>query len=35
MVLSPEAFAGVTQLIQGSIGDGWTELTRRMPELTA
>jgi hypothetical protein len=35
MVLPPEAFVGVKQLIQGSIGDGWTELTRRMPELMA
>ena len=35
MVLPPEAFAGVKQLIQGSIGDGWAELTRRMPELSA
>ena len=35
MVLPPEAFAGVKQLIQGSIGDGWAELIRRMPELAA
>jgi hypothetical protein len=35
MVLPPEAFAGVKQLIQRSIGEGWTELTRRMPELSA
>ena len=35
MVLPPEAFAGVKQLIQRAIGDDWTELTRRMPELTA
>ena len=35
MVLPPAAFAGVKQLIQGSIGDGWAELTRRMPELSA
>ena len=35
MVLPPEAFAGVKQLIQQAIGDDWTELTRRMPELTA
>ncbi len=35
MVLPPEAFAGVAQLIQRAIGDDWTELTRRMPELTA
>ena len=35
MVLPPEAFAGVKQLIQRSIGDDWAELTRRMPELSA
>ena len=35
MVLPPEAFAGVKQLIQRAIGDDWAELTRRMPELTA
>jgi hypothetical protein len=35
MVLPPEAFAGVKQLIQRAIGDDWTELTRRMPELSA
>ncbi len=35
MVQPPEAFAAVTRLIQRAIGDGWTELTRRMPELTA
>ena len=35
MVLPPEAFAGVKQLIQASIGDDWAELTRRMPDLTA
>ena len=34
MVLPPEAFAGVKQLIQRAIGDDWAELTRRMPELT-
>ncbi len=33
MVLPPEAFAGVKQLIQQAIGDDWAELTRRMPEL--
>jgi hypothetical protein len=35
MVLPPEAFAGVRQLIQGAIGDDWAELARRMPELSA
>jgi hypothetical protein len=35
MVLPPEAFAGVKQLIQRAIGDDWAELARRMPELTA
>jgi hypothetical protein len=34
MVLPPEAFAGVKQLIQRAIGDDWAELTRRIPELT-
>ena len=35
MVLPPEAFTGVKQLIQQAIGDDWPELTRRMPELSA
>ena len=35
MVMPPEAFAGVKQLIQQAIGDDWAELTRRMPELSA
>ncbi len=35
MVLPPEAFAGVKQLIRQAIGDDWTELTRRIPELSA
>jgi hypothetical protein len=35
MVLPPEAFGGVKQLIQRAIGDDWAELTRRMPELSA
>jgi Hemerythrin HHE cation binding domain len=35
MVLPPEAFAGVKQLIKKAIGDDWAELTRRMPELQA
>jgi hypothetical protein len=35
MVLPPEVFAGVAQLVRQAVGDDWTELTRRMPELTA
>ena len=35
MVLPPEAFAGVKQLIRQAIGDDWAELTRRIPELSA
>jgi hypothetical protein len=35
LVLPPEAFAGVRQLVQRAIGDDWAELTRRMPELSA
>ena len=35
MVLPPEAFAGVKQLIRQAIGDDWAELTRRMPELAS
>jgi hypothetical protein len=35
MVMPPEAFAGVKQLIQQSIGDDWAELARRIPELEA
>ncbi len=35
MVMSPQAFAGAAQLIRESVGDGWTELTRRIPELGA
>ena len=35
MVMPPEAFAGVKQLIQQAIGDDWAELTRRIPELSA
>jgi hypothetical protein len=33
MVMPPQVFAGVAQLIRASIGDGWTELTRRIPQL--
>ena len=32
-VMPPEAFAGATQLVAASIGDDWSELTRRIPEL--
>lgn len=35
MVMSAEAFAGAAQLIRKSVGDDWTELTRRIPELPA
>ena len=35
MVMPPEAFVGVKQLIQQAIGDDWAELTRRIPELEA
>jgi hypothetical protein len=33
MVMPPPVFAGAKQLIQGAIGDGWAELTRRIPSL--
>src|SRR5436190_9653158 len=33
MVMPPEAFAGATQLVEAAIGDEWSELTRRIPEL--
>lgn len=32
-VMPPQAFAGATQLIGGAVGDDWSELTRRIPEL--
>jgi hypothetical protein len=32
-VLPAPVFTGVTQLVKAAIGDDWTELTRRMPEL--
>ena len=35
MLMPPEVFAGVKQLIQKAVGDDWAELTRRIPELTA
>lgn len=34
-VMPQEAFAGATQLVASAIGDDWSELTRRMPELAA
>ncbi len=33
MLMPADAFAGVRQLIQKSDGDGWFELSRRVPEL--
>jgi hypothetical protein len=33
MVMSAEAFVGVVQLIRKSVGDDWTALTGRIPEL--
>jgi hypothetical protein len=33
MVMPPPAFAGVLQLVQQAIPDGWSELTRRIPGL--
>jgi hypothetical protein len=35
MVLPPEVFAGVSQLVRQAIGDDWSEMTRRIPELPA
>jgi len=35
MVMPPQAFAGLTLLVQEAIGDDWPELTRRVPELEA
>ena len=32
-VMPPEAFAGATQLVANAIGDDWSELTLRIPEL--
>jgi hypothetical protein len=32
-VMPEPAFAGAKRLIQNSIGDGWVELVRRIPEL--
>jgi hypothetical protein len=33
MVMPAPVFAGVKQLIHQAVGDGWTELTRRIPDL--
>jgi hemerythrin-like domain-containing protein len=33
MALPPEAFAGIKAVIQQAVGDGWAELTRRVPTL--
>ena len=35
MVMPPEAFAGAAQLVRQAVGEGWVELTRRIPELEA
>ena len=35
MVLPPDVFAGVAQLVRQAVGDDWAELTRRIPELPA
>jgi hypothetical protein len=32
-VMPPEAFAGATKLVEAAIGDDWTELSRRIPDL--
>jgi hypothetical protein len=34
-VMPAEAFTGATQLVAVAIGDDWSELTRRIPELAA
>jgi hypothetical protein len=33
MVMPEEVFAGAIQLVRQTLGDGWAELTRRIPEL--
>jgi hypothetical protein len=33
MVMPPDAFNGATALVQQAIGDDWTELARRIPDL--
>lgn len=35
MVMPPEAFVGAKQLVRRAIGEDWTELTRRIPNLAA
>ena len=35
MAMPPETFAGCIQLVHQAIGDGWAELTRRIPDLAA
>ena len=35
MAMPPEVFAGSIQLVHQAIGDGWEELTRRIPDLAA
>ena len=35
MVNPPEVFAGAARLIRKAIGEGWTELERRIPELAS
>jgi len=35
MAMPPEAFAGCIGLVHQAIGDGWAELTRRIPDLAA
>jgi hypothetical protein len=35
MVMPAEIFAGAIQLVRQTVGDGWAELTRRIPELAA
>ena len=35
MVLPPDAFAGVAQLVRQAVDDDWAELARRIPELPA
>jgi hypothetical protein len=32
-VMPGEAFAAATKLVEAAIGDDWSELTRRIPEL--
>jgi hypothetical protein len=32
-VMPPEAFAGAAQLVRQAVGEGWIELTQRIPEL--